>query len=414
MLKYNLVNIKNTFFIFLAFSFSLVSCQSQKKEANIFDKLATNTIGTTTNKHITVGANRIDKYLSVIKNKKIGVVANQTSVIFKEKGYTHLVDSLISLNINIKTVFAPEHGFRGKADAGEHINNGIDPKTGISIISIYGKNKKPSKAQLKNLELIIFDIQDVGARFYTYISSLHYIMEACAENNIPLLILDRPNPNGHYIDGPILEIKQQSFVGMHAVPIVHGMTIGEYAQMINGEKWLKNGIQCNISIVECKNYNKITEYQLPIKPSPNLPNNKAINLYPSLCLFEGTNVSIGRGTEMQFQIYGSPHLPKTEFQFIPKPNEGAKYPKHENKICYGKDLRKTNNLYKINLEWIIYCYEKAKKKEAFFNTFFNKLAGNSKLQQKIKNGKNAKEIRNTWQNNLLQYDILRKKYLIYL
>jgi uncharacterized protein YbbC (DUF1343 family) len=416
MRKYILVNTKNTFFIFLVFLFSLGSCQSQINDPTKPKHSNKNLVSIAKGKKIITGANNIEKYLPLIKNKKIGIVANQTSVIFstnQKKVQTHLVDSLLSLNINIKKVFAPEHGFRGKADAGEHIRNGNDPKTGIHIVSIYGKNKKPTSAQLKGLDIIIFDIQDVGARFYTYISSLHYIMEACAENKIPLLILDRPNPNGHYIDGPILEPDYKSFVGMHPIPIVHGMTIGEYAQMINGEKWLKNKIQCDLSIITCKNYNKQKKYSLPIKPSPNLPNDIAINLYPSLCFFEGTNVSVGRGTEMQFQIYGAPYLPKTEFNFIPKPNEGAKHPKHENKVCFGENLSQENMIDKINLEWIISCYKKTQNKETFFNDFFNKLAGNNKLQQQIKKGTSAKEIKKTWSENLNKYNNMRKKYLIY-
>ncbi len=405
------MNTKNTLIIVLVFAFSLGSCHSQKKKKT--NSVSKNTCNRKIS--VTVGANQIEKYLPLIKNKQIGIVANQTSVIFKkdEKKYTHLVDSLISLNINITKVFAPEHGFRGKADAGEFIKNGKDPKTGIDIISIYGNNKKPTKNQLKNLELLIFDIQDVGARFYTYISSLHYVMEACAENNIPLLILDRPNPNGNYIDGPILEIENKSFVGMHPIPVVHGMTIGEYAQMINGQKWLSNGIECNIKVIKCKNYIKNLHYSLPIKPSPNLPNDKSVNLYPSLCFFEGTSVSVGRGTEMQFQVFGAPYLPKTTFQFTPTPNEGAKHPKYNNKVCYGKDLRNLNNLKSINLEWLIYCYNNSSTKESFFNSFFTKLAGTDKLQKQIKQGLSSNKIKSTWQKDLKEYNQMRKKYLIY-
>jgi len=407
------VNTKNTFFIVLALLFSLGSCQSQKKETQSATNTQIDEISSTQEKPIIVGANRLNSYLPLLKNKRIGVVANQTSVIFKENNYTHIVDSLVSLNIDVQKVFAPEHGFRGKADAGEHVTNGKDPKTGIDIISIYGKNKKPSVDQLNGLDIIVFDIQDVGARFYTYISSLHYVMEACAENNIPILILDRPNPNGHYTDGPILESAHKSFVGMHPIPVVHGMTIGEYAQMINGEKWLNNGIQCDITVIKCKNYNKQTAYSLPIKPSPNLPNDVAINLYPSLCFFEGTTVSVGRGTEMQFQIYGAPYLPKTDFNFVPKPNEGAKYPKHENKVCYGEDLRKTIKLNLLNLEWLSNAYNLSSDKETFFNNFFTKLAGTKTLQQQIVNGANQKEIRQSWLEGLQEYDQMRKQYLLY-
>lgn len=407
------MNTKNTFFIVLASLFSLGSCQSQKKEISEATDIQLNKTTTAQEKSIVVGANRLNIYLPLLKNKRIGVVANQTSVLFNENSYTHLVDSLVSLNIDIQKVFAPEHGFRGKADAGEHVTNGKDPKTGIDIISIYGKNKKPTIAQLNGLDIIVFDIQDVGARFYTYISSLHYVMEACAENNIPMLILDRPNPNGHYTDGPILESVHKSFVGMHPIPVVHGMTIGEYGQMINGEKWLNNGIQCAITIIKCENYNKQTEYSLPIKPSPNLPNDVAVNLYPSLCFFEGTTISVGRGTEMQFQIFGAPYLPKTNFNFTPKPNEGAKYPKHENKICYGEDLRSNNKLDVLNLEWLSNAYNLSSDKETFFNTFFTKLAGTKKLQQQIANGVNDKEIRESWLEGLHEYNQMRKQYFLY-
>ncbi len=263
---------------------------------------------------ITTGANQTEKYLSLLEGKKIAVVANQTSTI----GTVHLVDSLLKLGITIEKVFAPEHGFRGTADAGEKVADGKDKKTGIPILSLYGrKNRKPSPEKLVGIDLVIFDIQDVGARFYTYISTMHYVMEACAENDIPLLILDRPNPNGFYVDGPILNSAQKSFVGMHPVPIVHGMTIGEYAKMINGENWLKNSVQCDLTIIECKNYSHKDKYQLPIAPSPNLPNMESIYLYPSLCLFEGTNVSVGRGTETPFQLFGSPYISKTNLISLP-------------------------------------------------------------------------------------------------
>ena len=293
---------------------------------------------------VTVGAERFQLYSELLKGKNVGVVANQTS--FLEKEQQHLVDFLISKGISVKKVFAPEHGFRGTADAGEHVKDGIDSKTGIPLISLYGSNKKPTQGQLKGIDVLIFDIQDVGARFYTYISTLHYVMEACAESGIPVIVLDRPNPNGHYIDGPILEKEHQSFVGMHPIPIVHGMTMGEYAKMINGEGWLENKIQCELKVIPMENYDHKKEYSLPIKPSPNLPNDKAINLYPSLCFFEGTLLSEGRGTEMQFQIYGAPFLPKEKypFTFTPKPNEGSKSPKFNGQICFGEDLRNTERV----------------------------------------------------------------------
>ena len=285
----------------------------------------------------------------------------------------------------------------------------------MPIISLYGDNKKPSQKQLDGLEIIIFDIQDVGVRFYTYISSLHYVMEACAENNIQLIVIDRPNPNAHYIDGPVLETKHKSFVGMHTVPIVYGMTIGEYAQMINGEKWLNNGIQCDLTVMPLKNYTHQTTYSLPIKPSPNLPNDTAINLYPSLCLFEGTIISAGRGTEMQFQIFGAPYLQnkKFDFNFTPIANEGAKYPKFKDKLCYGKDLRNHKKLNMLNLDWMIEAYNTTTKKESYFNKFLVKLAGTKKLQQQIESGMTTEEIRKTWQKGLVEFQKTRSKYLIY-
>ncbi|WP_179319351.1 exo-beta-N-acetylmuramidase NamZ family protein [Winogradskyella helgolandensis] len=365
-----------------------------------------------------VGANRTALYLPLLKGKRVGVVANQTSVVFNEDSHTHLVDSLLSLNIDVKRVFAPEHGFRGTADAGELVKDGLDTKTGLPIISLYGKNKKPSAAQLKDLDIVVFDIQDVGARFYTYISSLHYVMEACAEQNIPVVILDRPNPNGHYIDGPILEMEHTSFIGMHPIPVVHGMTIGEYANMINGEKWLKNGVTCALSVIPVKNYEHNLRYSLPIKPSPNLPNDVAINLYSSLCFFEGTNVSVGRGTDKQFQVVGSPFFNRdnSTFEFTPKPNEGAKYPKHENKICYGYDLSENTHLDGLNFKWLIEFYNENKQnapKEAFFTDFFTLLAGTETLQKQIEAGLNEAEIKETWQDGIAAFRLTRRNYLIY-
>ncbi|WP_452227954.1 exo-beta-N-acetylmuramidase NamZ family protein [Lacinutrix sp. MEBiC02404] len=375
-------------------------------------------------KTLIIGANQTEAYLPLLNGKRVGIVANQTSVVFKgiskkakSTSYTHLVDSLVALQVNVKKVFAPEHGFRGTADAGEVVKDGIDTKTGLPIVSLYGKNKKPSAEQLKDLDVVIFDIQDVGARFYTYISSLHYVMEACAEANIPVLILDRPNPNGHYIDGPILEMEHKSFVGMHPVPVVHGMTIGEYAQMINGEKWLENGVQCKIAVIAMENYTHDTVYNLPINPSPNLPNAKSINLYPSLCFFEGTNVSAGRGTDKQFQIFGSPFLDTKMFpytyEFTPKPNAGSKYPKHENKQCYGMDLSTSKYLSRLDLNYIIEAYQATANKETFFNNFFTKLAGTKELQKQIETRHTAYEIKKTWVRGLASYDTMRQAYLLY-
>ena len=356
---------------------------------------------------IVVGAERTHSYLTYLKDKKVGVVGNQTSMI-KD---THLVDSLLSLGVDIVRVFSPEHGFRGNADAGEKVKNIIDSKTGLPIISLYGENRKPQKKQLEGINILLFDIQDVGARFYTYISTLHYVMEAAAESDIPLIVLDRPNPNGHYIDGPIREEKFKSFVGMHPIPIVHGMTMGEYARMITGEEWIAEN--CDLTIIEMENYTHDTSYDLPIKPSPNLPNARAVNLYPSLCLFEGTNISVGRGTEYPFQHFGAPYL-ASDYSFTPKSGNGSKQPKHESKVCFGTDLRfQENYLTAINLNWLIATYNECEKKGKFFNTFFDKLAGNDKLRLMIIDGKIAKEIKATWENDLTNFKKIRKKYLIY-
>ncbi len=363
------------------------------------------------------GAFNTQDYLDQLKDKKIAIVANQTSVIKNGSGtaYTHLVDSLMTLGINISKVFAPEHGFRGQLDAGEKVEDQKDPKTGLPIISLYGKNKKPSSEQLAGINLVVFDIQDVGVRFYTYISTLHYIMEACAENEIPLIVLDRPNPNGHYVDGPVLKPEFKSFVGMHPVPVVYGMTIGEYARMINGEKWLDKGIQCELKVIELEGYDHKTPYMLPIKPSPNLPNEKAINLYPSLCFFEGTTISCGRGTEQQFQIFGSPELPETLFPyaFTPEPNFGAKYPKHQGKKCFGRNLQNTERLAELNLEWLIEAYQNHKEKDLFFNDFFVKLAGTTDLRENIEKGLSTDSIRDKWQEDLGAFKSKREKYLLY-
>ena len=382
---------------------------------------------TTNNNEPVPAAYLLNEWIIKLKGKKVALVGNQTSVVrtgdtivskeWKSKDklrYTHLVDTLLAHGIDIKRVFAPEHGFRGTADAGATIKDGIDAKTGIPIISLYGKNKKPFKEQLEDVDIVLFDIQDVGARFYTYISTLHYVMEACAQYNKKIIVLDRPNPNGHYIDGPILEEEHQSFVGMHPVPVVHGMTIGEYAQMINGEKWLDNDLQANLEIIKCKNYTHDSSYSIPIKPSPNLPNDQSINLYPSLCFFEGADVSVGRGTEMQFQVYGSPSLVKyTDFEFTPTPNVGAKRPLFNGKKCYGVDLRNHEKLDHIELEFLVDAFAKAPYKSKFFNSFFTKLAGTKTLQAQIEKGMSAQEIAATWEKGLEEYQKIRGKYLLY-
>ena len=363
--------------------------------------------------NIVLGAERTALYLPLLENKKVYIVGNQTSMI----GDTNLVDSLLSSGIDVVKVFSPEHGFRGKADAGAKIEDGVDVKTGLPIISLYGKNKKPSNEQLEGIDVLVFDIQDVGARFYTYISTLHYVMEAAAENNIKVIVLDRPNPNGHYVDGPIRENGFESFVGMHPIPIVHGMTIGEYAKMINGENWIsrneKGQLRSFMKVIEMENYSRNMHYDLPIKPSPNLPNARSINLYPSLCLFEGTTISIGRGTDYPFQHFGAPYL-KSSYSFTPKSGAGSKYPKHGNKECFGTDLRfQEDYLTAINLNWIVDAYNQSPEKESFFNNFFDKLAGTDKLRKQIIAGKSAKEIKATWQDGLEEFKEIRKNYLLY-
>ncbi len=366
-------------------------------------------------KNVIVGAERIDQYLSLLKGKSVGMVVNQTSVI----GSTHLLDTLLSLGIDVELVFAPEHGFRGTADAGEHVSNGVDPKTKTAIVSLYGDNKKPKPGQLKDLDMLVFDIQDVGVRFYTYISTLQYVMEACAENNKPLVILDRPNPNGHYVDGPVLDTQYRSFVGMQPIPVVHGMTIGEYAKMLNGEKWLDNEEQCTLTVIPCLNYDHKTFYALPVKPSPNLPNMTAIYLYPSLCFFEGTNnVSLGRGTEKPFQIYGSDLFPDNlPYSFTPKSMDGAKNPPLLDKQCFGYDLSNipldTLRKQKFTLKYLLNAYKLSSDKSKFFNSFFIKLSGKGSLRVQTEKGISEKSIKLSRKVQLAQFKEIRKKYLLY-
>ena len=365
---------------------------------------------------IAVAANRVDEYLPYLENKNIAVVANQTSVIFKKDTNTHIVDSLLSLNINIKKVFAPEHGFRGRADAGELVKDDIDTKTQLPLISLHGKSKKPSTEQLEEIELVLFDIQDVGVRFYTYIATLQLAMEACAENNIPLLVLDRPNPNADYIDGPTMQAKHSSFLGMNEIPLVYGMTIGEYAKMINEEGWLENNLKADLTVIPLKNWNHNSSYSLPIRPSPNLPNDKSINLYPSLGLFEGTTINAGRGTEFQFQRYGASFLDSTvlKFSYTPQPNFGSKYPKEQGEICYGEDLTKTTEMSSVSLQWLLKAYRNSKDKDGFFKTAgFTKHAGTEKLQKQIEAGLSESEIKVTWKSDIEAFKKIRKKYLIY-
>lgn len=366
---------------------------------------------------ILTGADQTQLYFSILKGKKVALFANPTSLI----GKTHLLDTLISSGINVVTIFGPEHGFRGKADAGEHIDNDIDSKTGISVISLYGNHKKPTKDDLKNVEVMLFDIQDIGVRFYTFISSLEYYMEAAFENNKQLIILDRPNPNGFYVDGPVLDTAFKSFVGMQPVPIVYGMTIGEYAKMLIGEKWIRTKSSKNMLVIPCKNYNHESKYVLPVNPSPNLREMQSIYLYPSICFFEGTVMSEGRGTDKPFQIFGHPSLPSNLYSFTPKPNEGAKSSKCFNEACYGWNLSgsidNTIKLVskKIQLKYLIDAYQLFPEKDSFFlkNNFFNKLAGNDILMSQIKKGISENEIRKSWQPKLKKFKAIRKKYLLY-
>jgi uncharacterized protein YbbC (DUF1343 family) len=360
------------------------------------------------------GADRFDEYFSMINGKTIAIVANQTSI----AGGTHLVDNLVAKGINIKAIFAPEHGFRDLADAGATIENGKDSKTGLPIISLYGKHVKPSAEDLKDVDAVLFDIQDVGTRFYTYISTLHYVLEACAENNIKFIVLDRPNPNGFYFDGNILDTTFRSFVGMDPVPIVHGMTVGEYASMLNGEGWLKKGVKCDLEVIKCLNYTHKTLYELPVKPSPNLPNYTSVLLYPSICFFEGTHVSLGRGTAFPFQVYGSPLLPDRGFSFTPESVPGAMNPPFKGIKCFGADLRNAAKdrivpAKEINLDWVIKAYKDYPDKTKFFTSYFDVLAGGPSLREMIQKGMTSAQIHETWKPGLEQFGKIRAKYLLY-
>jgi len=387
------------------------------------------------------GADRTHVYLPLLKGKSVGIFANQTSMV----GNTHLVDTLMKLGVDIKVIFGPEHGFRGTADAGEKVGNYKDEKTGIPVVSLYGSKKAPSAENLKNVDILIFDLQDVGVRFYTYIVSLQHFMEAAFEMKIPLLLLDRPNPNGFYVDGPVLDMKYKSGVGAQPIPIVYGMTIGEYAQMLTGEEWLSDNANAyaryfkqvtqhhvdtpfHFLIIKNGNYDHKSKYVLPVKPSPNLPNIQSIYLYPSTCFFEGTVLSEGRGTNKQFQVFGHPSYPKNLYSFTPNPNEGAKSSKLFGQVCYGWDLSGTTEEVlakvdnKVQLKWLIEAYKLFPDKENFFllpksgkmdQSFFNKLAGNNDLWQQVKAGKSEKEIRASWEPKLSEFKKIRKKYLLY-
>lgn len=360
----------------------------------------------------TYGALDTENYIRLLTDQNVGVVANQTSMV----GDTHLVDTLLSYGITIKRIFTPEHGFRGTADAGARVTNGKDEKTGVEIASLYGKTKKPTPEMIRDLDVVLFDLQDVGVRFYTYISTLTYVMEACAEFDIPLIVLDRPNPNGYFIDGPVLKPENTSFVGMHPVPVVYGMTIGEYGKMVNGEGWLKDGVHCELTVVSMAGYDRNALYELPVKPSPNLPNWESVYLYPTLCFFEGTIVSVGRGTDTPFQHFGHPDM-RGDHAFTPVSKDGATKPLLEGKRCRGLDLTDYAHHYaqnpkELHLEWLIEAYQQLKDK-SFFNNYFRLLAGDSQLQKDIENGKSVQEIRASWTKDLEAFKAIREQYLIY-
>ncbi len=383
-------------FLCLLLIISINSCSSKNKEA----------------KEVIPAAQCIDDYITYLNGKNVGLLINHSSIV----DGTHLLDTLLKRNINIVKVFAPEHGFRGKLDAGEDVKSKIDIKTGIPVISLYGKNKKPTLNQIEDLDVIVFDIQDVGVRFYTYISTMHYMMEACAEASKKMIILDRPNPNGDYFDGPILKSEFKSFVGMHSIPVVHGLTVGELANMINNEGWLNNSIKCNLSVIKVKNWNHSKKYELPINPSPNLPNYISVRLYPSLCFFEATNVSIGRGTYFPFQVIGYPNPDAGEFNFIPQSIDGmSKSPKQLGKKCYGFDLRKESINHRFTLSYFISFYKKYGKDKGYGlnEEWFNLLAGDDYIIQDIKSGLSETEIRKKWKAELKEFSTLRDKYLLY-
>lgn len=362
---------------------------------------------------VLVGAEQAQIYLPLLKGKKVGLVGNQTSILPQSEN-KHVVDFLLESGVQVKKVFVPEHGFRGTADAGEKVDNSVDQKTGLPIISLYGNNKKPSAEQIKDLDVVIFDLQDVGTRFFTYISTMHYVMEACAEQGKKVIIFDRPNPNGGYIDGPMLKPGFESFVGMHNIPIVHGLTVGELAQMINGEKWLKGGLTVDLEVIPVANWTHAQAYSLPVKPSPNLPSDLAIKLYPSTCFFEGTVMSLGRGTYDPFQMYGYPDPKFGTFTFKPVSIDGmSKTPPHQDKLCYGVDLRGESLDHHFTLKYILDAYQKSEMKEKFFNNFFNTLAGTDELKKQILAGKTEAEIRESWKAGHEEYKKRRDKYLIY-
>lgn len=415
---------RNHFFFFLGLSFfGLLSCGTQPDVPVIEEKEQTNmppaeirteVIETTERANILrLGIENTEWYRKDLLGKRVGVVSNQTGMIEN----THLVDTLLGMGVDVIKVFAPEHGFRGNADAGESVSAGIDEKTGLPILSLYGNTKKPTPEMMDSLEVMVFDIQDVGVRFYTYISTLHYVMEACAEKGIPLYVFDRPNPNAHYVDGPVLQKEFTSFVGMHPVPVVYGMTIGEYAKMINGEGWLPNNLACDLRVIPMRGYHHKLKYELPIPPSPNLRTSESIQLYPSLCFFEATSVSIGRGTDAPFEVYGHPKFPSLSFSFTPKASHGSKHPLQENQLCNGYNLHDIGGIPATHLDLSYFLNaQKLLEKESGFMTnieFFHKLAGNSILLKQIQSGMSEEDIRKTWEEDLEKFQLVRIKYLMY-
>ena len=385
-------------------------------------------VGKNNKSTIKPGAERLEKYLPLLKNKTVALFANNTSTV----GNSYLADTLVALGVKLKVIFGPEHGFRGTADAGEKVGNSVDEKTGVPVVSLYGSKQRPAAEDLKDIDILLFDIQDVGVRFYTYISSLEDYLKSAMEFNKPVIVLDRPNPNGFYVDGPVLDKKYKSHVGMQSIPIVYGMTIGEYAKMLIGEGWIENKSTnpqpLQLTIIPCENYTHKSKYVLPVKPSPNLPNIQSIYLYPSTCLFEGTSLSEGRGTDKPFQVFGSPLLPSNLYSFTPNPNEGAKSSKHYGKVCYGWDLSGTpeETLAKIDgriqLKWIIEAYKLYPLKDSFFlipksgnmeQSFINKLTGTNEFWQQIRNGVSEADIKKSWEPALSNFKAIRKKYLLY-
>jgi len=398
----------------LLFVFSCSDSQNHSKEGKTIDSLD-NVVQLSS--AVGVGAENLATYLPMIKKKKTALVVNHSSRV----GENHLIDTLLALDVNIVKIFSPEHGFTGKAANGEKISDSkFESKGSIPLISLYGKKRKPLPEDLEGVEIMIFDIQDVGVRFYTYISTMHYIMEAGAENGIPVIVLDRPNPNGHYVDGPVLDTAWRSFIGMHPIPIVHGLTVGELAKMINGEGWLKNGIQCQLEVIKNTNYTHNTPYTLPLPPSPNLPDQLSVLLYPSLCLFEGTPISIGRGTNRPFTVIGHPNFTSMPFTFTPKANEGSKYPKFEDQICYGHDLSDISEENfrargELDLKWITLWAAMWTGPQAFFNENkgIDRLTGSDQFRKQVEGGTSEMAIRESWEPELKEYREMRKKYLLY-